>query len=228
MDEILALANKHNLMVIEDNAQAFGAEYKGRKTGSMGHIACLSFFPSKNLGAYGDAGMVTTNNDELAEKIRMLRAHGWKKKYYPEILGYNSRLDEMQAAILRVKLNHLDEWNERRRELAHEYSDRLAGLNLQTPVEAPDRKHVYHLYMVRFTERDKAQSLLKEAGIASEVYYPQPLHLAAPCRSLGYQEGMFPVSEQASRELLALPLYLEMTDGQKQIIFHTLQTMGTS
>jgi dTDP-4-amino-4,6-dideoxygalactose transaminase len=214
MDEINRLAGNHNLVVLEDNAQAFGAEYKDRKTGSIGQFGCLSFFPSKNLGAYGDSGMLTTSSDDLAEKARMLRAHGWKKKYYPEILGYNSRLDEIQAAVLRVKLRHLDGWNERRRELAHEYSERLAGLELQVPRELPGRSHVYHLYMVRFTQRDRVQSLLKEAGIASEVYYPQPLHLAKPCRALGYQEGQFPVAEQASRELLALPLYPELTDGQ--------------
>ena len=225
MDEILAVANHHNLMVIEDNAQAFGAEYRGRKTGSIGHLGCLSFFPSKNLGAYGDAGMITTNSDELAEKVRMLRTHGWKKKYYPEILGYNSRLDEMQATILRVKLKHVDEWNERRHELALEYSNLLAGLNLNPPVEASNRKHVYHLYVVRFSNRDQVQRHLKEAGIASEIYYPQPLHLTTPCRPLGYSEGMFPVAEQASQELLALPLYPEMPKTQINIVVASIKNL---
>jgi len=214
MDEITALAKKHGLAVVEDNAQAFGAEYKGKKTGAMGDIGCLSFFPSKNLGAYGDGGMIVTNNDQMAEKSRMLRTHGWKKKYFPEMLGYNSRLDEIQAAILRVKLKHLDGWNKRRGEIAHTYSQHLKEIGLRPPVEAPERTHVYHLYMVPFQQRDKVQQQLKEAGIASEVYYPQPLHLAAPCRALGTVAGQFPVSEQASRSLLALPLYPELSNTQ--------------
>ncbi len=216
MDEILALARKHRLAVIEDNAQAFGAEYRGRKTGAMGEVGCLSFFPSKNLGGYGDGGMVVTNDDRLAETMRMLRTHGWKKKYFPEMLGYNSRLDELQAAVLRVKLRHIDEWNRRRRELAAAYNRLLADLPLGLPVEAPGRTHIYHLYVISFSRRDELQQRLREAGIASEVYYPQPLHRAEPCRALGHQEGMFPVAEQASKELLALPLYPEMTEGQLQ------------
>ena len=207
MDEIRAIAARHNLKIIEDNAQAFGAEYKGCKTGAIGDLGCLSFFPSKNLGGYGDGGMVTTNDDALAEKVRMLRTHGWKKKYFPEILGYNSRLDELQAAILRVKLRHVDRWNARRQEIAHEYTRRLAEIGLRGPVEAPERSHVYHLYMVRFSNREEVQQKLKAAGVASGVYYPQPLHLAEPCKELGYQAGSLPVSEQASHETLALPLF---------------------
>jgi dTDP-4-amino-4,6-dideoxygalactose transaminase len=214
MDEIQALAQKYGLVVIEDNAQAFGAEYKGKKTGSMGTAGCLSFFPSKNLGGFGDGGMIVTNDDHVAEKSRMLRTHGWKKKYFPEFLGYNSRLDEMQAAILRVKLKHLTDWNTRRASIAQAYSTRLAELGLRPPVLVPDRTHVFHLFMVPFQQRERVQQALKEAGIASEVYYPQPLHLAAPCRALGAYEGQFPVSEQASRTLLALPLYPELTQEQ--------------
>jgi len=178
-------------------------------------VGCLSFFPSKNLGGYGDGGMLTTNNDTTAEMARMLRAHGWKKKYFPEMLGYNSRLDEMQAAVLRVKLKHVDAWNQSRYEHAQEYSHRLSGLGLRVPVESPERTHVYHLYMVAFDDRDAVQKHLKEAEIASAIYYPQPLHLAEPCRALGYQAGQFPVSERASTELLALPIYPEL--GQEQI-----------
>lgn len=211
MDEIMAIAARHDLKVIEDNAQAFGAEYKGQKTGAIGHIGCLSFFPSKNLGAYGDAGMITTNDDQLAEKMRMLRVHGWKKKYYPEILGYNSRLDELQAAVLRVKLSHVDGWNARRRELAAYYSQKLAGSGVTVPFEAPDRTHVYHLYVIRSKMRSELKQKLFEQGIASEIYYPQPLHLAQPCRGLGWQEGSLPVSEQASLETLAIPIFPELS-----------------
>jgi dTDP-4-amino-4,6-dideoxygalactose transaminase len=216
MDEMLVIAKKHNLTVIEDNAQGIGSEYRSRRTGGIGDMGCLSFFPSKNLGGYGDGGMLVTNDDGLAEKARMLRAHGWKKKYFPEMLGYNSRLDEIQAAVLRVKLKHLDDWNRRRREIAHRYTELLKGFKY--PAEAPDRTHVYHLYMVAFEDRAEVQIKLKEAGIATEVYYPQPLHLAAPCRSLGYREGEFPVSVKASRELLALPLYPELTNSQVEEI----------
>jgi dTDP-4-amino-4,6-dideoxygalactose transaminase len=223
MDEILTLAQKHGLAVVEDNAQAFGAQYKGKMTGAIGNSGCLSFFPSKNLGAYGDSGMIVTNDDQVAEKSRMLRTHGWKKKYFPEILGYNSRLDEMQAAILRVKLKHLDQWNTRRGEIARTYTASLSALGLRPPVEAPDRTHVYHLYMVPFRQRDQVQQALKEAGIASEVYYPQPLHLATPCRALGYSEGQFPISEQASRTLLALPLYPELTNAQIEEILSSVE-----
>ena len=219
----MGIAREHGLKVIEDNAQAFGAEYRGMKTAAIGDIGCLSFFPSKNLGAYGDGGMVTTNDDEIAEKVRKLRVHGWKKKYFPEMLGYNSRLDEMQAAVLRVKLKHLDAWNARRAEIAHEYSRHLCTLGLRTPVEAPGRTHVYHLYMVAFEERDAVQQGLKEAGIASEVYYPQPLHLAAPCRALGTREGQFPVSEKCSRTLLALPIYPELTGAQMEEMLATVE-----
>ncbi len=211
MDSLKAFAHKHGLKVIEDNAQAFGAEYKGQKTGALGDIGCFSFFPTKNLGAYGDGGMVTTDDDSLAERMRALRTHGWKKKYYPEMLGYNSRLDEIQAAILRVKLRHLDEWNGRRRELAQAYRLALASSAVGLPVESPAVKHVYHLFVVRIKQRDLVQQKLKEAGIASEVYYPQPPHLTAPCRKLGYQEGDFPAAELASQETLALPFYPEMS-----------------
>lgn len=223
MDEIMAIAGEHGLKVIEDNAQAFGAEYKGRKTAGTGDVGCLSFFPSKNLGGYGDGGMVTTNDDGIAEKVRMLRVHGWKKKYFPEMLGYNSRLDEIQAAILRVKLKYLDAWNTRRVEIAHEYSRHLGALGLRVPVEAPDRTHVYHLYMVAFDERDAVQQRLKDAGIASEVYYPQPLHLAEPCRALGTREGQFPVSEGCSRSLLALPVYPELTSAQMEEVLAVVE-----
>lgn len=223
MAPLLDIAKAHGLKVIEDNAQAFGAEYRGRKTASLGDIGCLSFFPTKNLGGYGDGGMVVTNNDEFAARLRMLRAHGWKKKYFPEMLGYNSRLDELQAAILRVKLRHVDAWNDQRRAIAQRYTERLSAMGIVTPQEDQPARRVYHLYTVRFAERDRVQSELKNLGVASDVYYPQPPHLADPCRPFGYRPGDFPVAEQASRETLSIPLYPEMTDKQVSLVLEAVQ-----
>ena len=215
MNPILEIARKHDLKVIEDNAQAFGAEYLGKKTGSFGDIGCLSFFPTKNLGAYGDGGAVVTNDPALAEQMHMLRAHGWKKKYYSEMVGYNSRLDAMQAAILQAKFPYLDSWNEKRRELSKRYTEHLAPLGIVAPVERKWAKHVYHLYIIRTSKRDALQAFLKEKGIASEVYYPLPPHLSVPCRKYGYKEGDFPQAEKAAKETLALPLYPEMSAAQQ-------------
>lgn len=223
MDPILELAAAHELKVIEDNAQAFGAAYRGRKTASLSHIGCLSFFPTKNLGAFGDGGMAVTNDSFLAERIRMLRTHGWKKKYYSEEVGYNSRLDALQAAILQAKLPHVDSWNEQRRAIAGRYTEKLASLGVPLPMECAWARHVYHLYVIRSEKRDELQAFLKERGIASEVYYPLPPHLAAPCRRLGYQEGEFPHAEQASRETLALPLYPELTIEQQLKVILTIK-----
>jgi dTDP-4-amino-4,6-dideoxygalactose transaminase len=214
MMPMLKLAQRHGLKVIEDNAQAFGAEYDGSKTGTLSCVGCLSFFPSKNLGAYGDAGMVVTNDPELAERVRILRTHGWQEKYYPEISGYNSRLDELQAAILRVKLRYVAKWNERRRYMARYYNEQFAGLYIGLPYEAPYAKHVYHLYIVRIKDRPSAQRYLKEQGIGSAIYYPIALHLTEPCRVYGHAEGEFPVAERATMETLALPLYPEMDEEQ--------------
>lgn len=222
MTPLLRLAKDYALKVIEDNAQAFGAECEGRKTGSLGDVGCLSFFPSKNLGAYGDAGMVVTNDEEVAERVQMLRTHGWRKKYYPEFMGYNSRLDELQAAILRVKLRHVDAWNERRRGLARQYTAQLSTLGIGVPHESSHARHVYHLYIVRVKEREKVQRYLKEEGIASAVYYPQPLHLTVPCHPFGYRRGDFPVTEQASQETLALPLYPEMSGVQVEEVIKAI------
>jgi len=215
MKPILEIARENNLKVIEDNAQGLGAEYLGRKTGSFGDISCLSFFPTKNLGAFGDAGMVVTNDPALAERMRMLRTHGWKKKYYSEEVGYNSRLDALQAAILQAKFPHLDSWNEKRRELAQRYNEKLGSSGIVIPVEREWGKHVYHLYIVRSEKREALQAFLKQKGIASEVYYPLPPHLATPCRKFGYKEGDFPHAEKASRETFALPLYPELTLSQQ-------------
>ncbi len=227
MDALLNLAKQHNLYVIEDNAQGIGAEYKGRKTGSFGDIGCLSFFPSKNLGGFGDGGMITTNNSELADKVRMLRTHGWRKKYDPEFLGYNSRLDELQAAILRVKLRHIDRWNERRRELATEYGRQLVGLNVGLPYADSDVNHVYHLYIIRVSNRSEVEQQFKQEGIDTAVYYPIPPHLTKPCQAMGYAEGSFPVSEQASKETLAIPIFPEMNDEQIQRVVTVLKKCAT-
>lgn len=215
MNPLMELAGAYGLKVIEDNAQAFGATYQGKKTGSFGDIGCLSFFPTKNLGAFGDGGMVVTNDPALAERMRMLRTHGWKKKYYSEEVGYNSRLDALQAAILQAKFPYVDGWNQKRREISRRYSEQLAPLGVIVPVECDWGRHVYHLYIIRSNRRDELQAFLKQKGIASEVYYPLPPHLSTPCRKFGYQEGDFPHAEQASRETLALPLYPELAEGQQ-------------
>jgi dTDP-4-amino-4,6-dideoxygalactose transaminase len=227
MDSILELARSHHLKVIEDNAQAFGATYQGKKTGSIGDIGCLSFFPTKNLGAFGDGGMVVTNDAALAERIRMLRTHGWKKKYYSEEVGYNSRLDALQAAILQVKLPHVDDWNEKRRDIAQRYSENLVHLGATVPIECDWGRHVYHLYIIRSERRSKLQAFLKERGIASEVYYPLPPHLSRPCRKFGYQQGDFPQAEQASHETLALPLYPELTFEQQDEVIAAVREFVT-
>lgn len=218
MAPILELARRQGLKVVEDNAQAFGAEYRGRKTGSFGDAACLSFFPSKTLGGYGDGGMVVTDDPVLAETVRKLRTHGWRTKYQPEVIGYNSRLDELQAAILRVKLRYLDGWNKRRREIAEQYRGLLAGSGVELPWEAPYARHVYHLYIVRLKERKAVQYHLKSLGIASAIYYPLPLHLVEPYRRGGYGPGAFPEAERAAQETLAIPVYGEMTDDQIEAV----------
>lgn len=223
MNPILEIARKHNLKIIEDNAQGFGAEYLGKKTGSFGDIGCLSFFPTKNLGAFGDGGMVVTNDSKLAERMRMLRTHGWKKKYYSEEVGYNSRLDAIQAAILQAKFPHVDSWNEKRRELAKRYNEHLASLGIVTPLEKEWAKHVYHLYVICSEKRDALQKFLKERGIASEVYYPIPPHLSEPCKKFGYKEGDFPHAELASSQTLALPLYPELTEGQQDEVIRAVR-----
>jgi dTDP-4-amino-4,6-dideoxygalactose transaminase len=225
MDGVIKVAAAHGLKVIEDNAQAIGAEYQGRKTGSIGDIACLSFFPSKNLGGYGDGGMVVTNDDDLADRIRMLRTHGWRKKYFPEMLGYNSRLDELQAAILRVKLRHLDEWTERRRYLAEKYNEQFKGTGIGTPFVAKEAAHAYHLYIIEVENRQRVQEQLKEEGIPTAVYYPQPLHLSQPLAGHGYQSSDFPVSERASERTMSIPFYPEMQEDQLRSVAEKVKSV---
>ena len=216
MDPIIELAKKHNLKIIEDAAQAHGAEYKGKKVGSIGEVGCFSFYPGKNLGAYGDAGMVTTDNDEIAEKVKLLRNHGRiTKKYEHEIEGYSSRLDNLQAAILRVKLRHLNKWNESRRENAKKYNELLNNIGgITTPYEADYAKHVYHLYVIKTEGRDKLREELKFKGISTGIHYPIPLHLQPAYNYLGYKRGDFSVTEEYSQKILSLPMFAELTDDQ--------------
>jgi len=214
MDPLIRLAEKHDLFVVEDACQAAGAEYRGKKAGNLGDAAAFSFFPTKNLGGVGDGGAVTTSIEALAEKVKILRVHGSVKKYYHEALGYNSRLDTLQAAVLRIKLKKLDEWNEKRRKAAGLYREALKDLPLILPYEHPDAKHVYHLFVVRVLEgkRDELSSFLTQHGIGNGVYYPLPLHLQEACEELGYSEGSLPEAEKASRETLALPMSAHLTE----------------
>lgn len=221
MDPIVAIAKKYNLAIVEDAAQAIGAKYKGKTVGELGTTAAYSFFPTKNLGAYGDGGMIVTNDEELAEKMRVLRVHGSKPKYYHHVLGYNSRLDELQAAILNVKFPYLDKWNELRREKAAYYTRLLQeqlGQQVITPYEEEFNYHIYYQYTIRVQKRDELQSYLKEQGVASMVYYPKPLHLQPVFAHLGYQEGDLPETEKATREVLSLPMFPELKDEQQEYV----------
>ena len=223
MDPLIDLAAIHGIRVIEDNAQAIGARYKGMMTGSVGDIGCLSFYPSKNLGAYGDGGMVLTNDNELAVTVQKLRSHGWTQKYYPEIVGYNSRLDEIQAAILRVKLRYIDKWNDRRREHALAYARLLAIPPPRIPRELEYARSVYHLYVVEIEDRQRVVSELNSNGVGNAVYYPYPLHKTPILASQNLSDGQFPVSERASGHCLAVPLYPEMTSGQIEYVASVLK-----
>lgn len=218
VERVMEIAARHDLKVLEDAAQAIGANYRGRKAASIGHAGTFSFFPTKNLGAYGDAGMIVTNDEHLAAHLRMLRFHGCQTKYYHDEIGYNSRMDEVQAAILRVKFKHIDEWNAARREKAEIYNELLAGLPLTLPGVDPQGTPVYHLYVLRTDKRDALMTALKEQEIASAIYYPVPLHLQRAFRNLGFKQGDFPVAEKACSQAMALPCYPELTiEQQKQI-----------
>ncbi len=222
MDPLLALAQEHGLAVVEDAAQALGAEYKSRKLGGLGTAGALSFFPSKPLGAFGDGGLIATDDDEVAMHARMLRVHGARTKYYNEAIGYNSRLDELQAAILRVKLPHLDEWNEGRRAAAARYTELLAGVEgVVAPSEQPYGRHVYHQYTIRVADgrRETVQHGLRDAGISTMLYYPVPIHLLP---AYAGQYGPLPIAEQAAREVLSLPLWPEITAEIQMRVVETL------
>ena len=215
MDPVLAFARARHVPVIEDNAQAIGASYKGRRTGSLADAACVSFYPTKNLGAYGDAGMVVTNSPELAARIRTLRNHGQSEKYRSTEPGWNSRLDEIQAAILRVKLRHLSNWQRARQFHAAEYNRLLSQISgVMPPLEPQGYEHVYHQYTIRIEYRDALQKFLSERQIGSTIYYPYPLHLQPLYSSLGHKPGDFPHAERAAQEVLSLPMYPELRNEQ--------------
>lgn len=253
MDEINEIAKKHNLYVIEDACQAVGGKYKGRKIGTLGDVACFSFFPTKNLGCAGDGGIIVTDNDEIATIIRALRTHGSGEngqkaynllnnieeevktvdgandtvynplKYYNYLIGYNSRLDAIQAAILSVKLKEIDSWNSKRREIVELYNKALQNSDLVTPTAKDCNEHVYHMYILQSENREEVLAKLKEAGIATGVYYPVPLHLQKVYKSLGYKEGDMPVSEYLSHRTFAIPVYPELTKEQVDYIIQNLK-----
>jgi len=234
MDAILELAHRFNLIVIEDACQAHGAEYfskkenRWRKAGSMGQAAAFSFYPGKNLGACGEAGAVTTNDEALAQKVRMLRDHGQSRKYYHEMEGYNGRLDAIQAGILQVKLRHLPEWNQKRRQIAARYNELLGEVStgLVLPFEPSWSNGVYHLYVVRTEKRDELQEHLTKAGIGTGIHYPVPVHLQKPYRAMGFKEGDFPVTEKAAAQILSLPMYPGMSLAQQNRVVEEITRIG--
>ena len=227
MDPLMAIARRHRLKVIEDAAQAIGTEYKnGVRAGSIGDVGCFSFFPSKNLGAFGDAGLCTTNDAELAESLRVLRVHGGKPKYFHAVIGGNFRIDELQAAVLRVKLKYLDGWTEGRQRNAAYYDAAFAdaglGEKLRTPAAVPGYRHIFNQYVVRAQNRDALRARLTERGIGSEIYYPMPLHLQKCFAYLNHRAGDFPQSERAAAETLALPIYPELNEAQLAYVVATI------
>ncbi len=230
MDALGRLAADHHLVIVEDAAQAFGAAWRGRRAGTLGRAAAFSFYPTKNLSAFGDAGCVTTSDPQVADRLRRLRNHGSEVRYYHEEIGGNSRLDAIQAAVLNVKLRHIEQWNEERRARAATYDRLLAKAGLagaaQTPLRllrtSPEAYHIYHQYVVRTAKRDALRKFLADHGVGTEVYYPVPLHLQAPLRYFGYGEGSFPESERAARDVLALPMFAELTEPEQQYVVDTI------
>lgn len=253
MDEINDIAKRHNLHVVEDAAQAINSQYKGKNVGNLGNIACFSFFPTKNLGCFGDGGMITTNDDDLATIIRALKVHGSGEngmkayailndeevevveqnsgdntvynplKYYNYLIGHNSRLDEIQAAILRIKLKHLDEYTENRRSISHKYIDALKDTSLVMPTETEGGKHVFHLFILQSENREEIESKLKEKGIATGTYYKVPMHLQKAFNDLGYKKGDFPNAEYLSERTFAIPLFPEMNDEEREYIINSIK-----
>jgi dTDP-4-amino-4,6-dideoxygalactose transaminase len=228
MDPILDIAKRHGLIVIEDACQAHGALYKGRRTGSMGHLACFSFYPGKNLGAFGEAGMVVTGNPDYARTLRMLRDWGAEKKYHHVLKGYNFRMEGIQGAVLRVKLRRLEAWTEARRGLAAHYDRLLAGSGVPTPVAQPYARHVYHIYAIRTGHRQAWQDALQAQGIQTGIHYPTPVHLLPAFAGLGYRAGQFPHSEQAAREVLSLPMFPELTTAQCDEVVQAIRNLACS
>lgn len=222
MDPIMEIANKHGLAVIEDAAQSITSTYKGRKSGSIGTVGCFSFFPSKNLGGIGDGGMIVTNDEQLYERLFIMRNHGSKPKYYHKYIGGNFRLDPIQAAALLVKLSHLDDWSEARRRNAAYYDKKFSGTVVQTPYISPDCVSIFNQYVIRVPRRDEMIAHLRENNIGCEIYYPVPAHLQECFRYLGYKEGDMPESEKAVKEVLAIPIYPEITDEMKDYVVETV------
>jgi dTDP-4-amino-4,6-dideoxygalactose transaminase len=219
MDSILEIAQRHNLYVIEDACQAHGAEYKGKKAGTIGHIGCFSFYPGKNLGAWGEAGAAVTSNDTLAEKMFKIRNHGGTKKYEHDVIGGNFRMEEFQGAVLSVKLRYLDDWNEARRRNAQLYREHLSGIKeVSLPKEAPYGRHVYHLYVIRAEKTDELQQYLSSKGIDTLIHYPIPIHLQNAYKSLGHKIGDFPVTEKVSKEILSLPMFPELSHEEIEYV----------
>ena len=253
MDEINDIAKRHNLYVVEDAAQAINSQYKGKNVGNLGDVACFSFFPTKNLGCFGDGGMITTNDDDLATIIRALKVHGSGEngmkayailndeevevveqnsgdntvynplKYYNYLIGHNSRLDEIQAAILRIKLKHLDEYTENRRSISHKYIDALKDTSLVMPTETEGGKHVFHLFILQSENREEIESKLKEKGITTGTYYKVPMHLQKAFNDLGYKKGDFPNAEYLSERTFAIPLFPEMNDEEREYIINSIK-----
>ena len=223
MDPIVEIARGHGKLVIEDAAQAHGARYKGRPVGSLGDMACFSFYPGKNLGAYGEGGMVVTNSAEYAATIRLLRSWGESRRYHHDLRGFNYRMEGIQGAILRVKLRHLDAWTEARRRNAELYADKLSGCGVEIPREMPYSRHVRHVYAVRTPNRDAVAEALTEAGVQTGIHYPIPVHLQRAYRDERYHLGDFPVSELASEEVLSLPMFPELTEPQIDAVCASLR-----
>jgi len=223
MDPLLEIAARHGLRVIEDACQAHGAEYKGRRAGGLGHAAGFSFYFSKNLGAYGEGGFITTNDADLAARMRMLRDHGSGARYHHDLIGFNARLDELQAVVLRVKLPHLAQWNEQRREHAALYNKLLNDIRVVVPTERPDHRHVYHLYVIKTPLRDELQAWLKSQGVFTGIHYPIPLHLQKSLAYLGYQKGDLPVTEQTTAQILSLPMYADLEDEQIEFVVDSIK-----
>jgi dTDP-4-amino-4,6-dideoxygalactose transaminase len=228
MDPIMAIAKKHNLVVIEDACQAHGAEYRGRRAGSIGDMGCFSFYPGKNLGAYGEGGLVTTSNPEFNRTIRMLRDWGAEKKYQHVLKGYNYRLEGIQGAVLRVKLRHLEAWTEARRAAAVRYNKQFAGSAVCAPEAMSYARHVYHLYVVRTTERSKWQEALQSQGIQTGIHYPTPVHMLPAYADLGYKAGQFPHSESAAAEVLSLPMFPELTAQQTDTVSAAVKALAVA
>ena len=227
MAPILALARRHGLMVIEDAAQAHGASYQGKRVGALGDMGCFSFYPSKNLGACGEGGLVVTDDDALAEKVRMLRDWGQDRKSHHALAGFNYRMEGIQGAVLGVKLRHLDDWIESRRRLAKRYDDALRGSGLTLPVELSEARHVYHLYAVRAPHRDDIRRFLSKRDIGTAIHYPIPIHLQPAYTELGYGKGSFPNAERAAEQILSLPLYPELAEESVEVVCRAVLEFGS-